>query len=202
MSPGPHKVHCLYTIFTSLSVERPPCCWPQRAQVHRSSIPHGECATSVPSSVQCATATSLYQASGDRHSETHSLYFRGEETPGLSRGSQPASSPEKHLALGEFRCQNPALTGRQLQNHLRRTRHTSKRAGEASGKGRLLLQSSKQKFLETKPKILSHQVFLNGSKQFSERPDNTLTQGLPDSRAATVASSQSGTGHSPKQWRS
>lgn len=148
-----------------------------------------ECPVSVPSSIQCATATSLQQALGDRHSKTHSLCFRGEETPGLSRGSQPASSPEKHLALGEFRCQNPALTGRQLQNHLRRTHHASKRAGEASGKGRLLLQSSKQKFLETKPKILSHQVFLNGSKQFSERPEKTLTQGLPDSRAATVASS-------------
>lgn len=169
MSPGPPRAHCLRTIHTSLAVERPPCSWPQRTQVPTSSIPHRKCITSVPSSIQCATATRLYQALGDRHSRNHPLSFQGEKTPGLSRGRQPASSLEKHLALSEFRCQNPAPTGRQQQNHLRRTHHKSKRTGEASGKGRLLLQSSKQKFLETKPKILSHQVFLNGSKQFSER---------------------------------
>lgn len=136
----------------------------QVTQVPVSSNPHGERMTSVPSSVQRATANSLHQASGDRQSENHSLYFRGEKTPGLSRGSQPASSPEKHFALGESRSQSPALTSRQLQNRLRRTRHTPKCAGEASREGRLLPQSSKQKFLEIKPKILSHLVFSSGSK--------------------------------------
>lgn len=176
-------------LLTRLTIETPLCSWPQRGNTSPCELQspgraHDLCAqgfsTALPRPQGTGTAKPLplFQGWGDSKSikkqptsqltrETPRTWWI--QVPKPSSHRQTATEPPENMPHQQM-C------------------HTSKCAGEARREGRLLLQSSKQKFLETKPKILSHQVFLKKTiqKQFSERPEETLTRGLPDSSAATV----------------
>lgn len=165
MSPGPHRGHCLQTTLTSLTIEIPPCSWPQTGntspcELQPSRRAHDLCAKQRPA---CHSKQPSPGLRGQAERKPLPVFQGWGNSRSVKR--QPTSQLTwETLALCESRSQSPALTSRQLQNRLRRTRHTPKCAGEASREGRLLPQSSKQKFLEIKPKILSHLVFSSGSK--------------------------------------